>query len=54
MYKQLHICNPLTDLTSPHVCFKPGPGFSTSYVFGCIQWLEERGGCSFCLYWWNC
>ena len=44
MYKQLHICNPLTDLTSPHVCLKPGPGFSTSYVFVCIQWLEERGG----------
>ena len=20
----------------------------------CVKWLEERSGCSFCSYWWNC
>ena len=42
----------------PHVCacLKLGPGFPTSYVmvFLCVQWVEVRGDCSFCWYWWHC
>jgi len=35
---------------------KPEPGFPTSYVVVCFmfKWVEVRGHCSFCWYWWNC
>ena len=23
-------------------------------VFSCVQWLQIKGNCSFCWYWWNC
>jgi hypothetical protein len=48
----------LTGLTPPYLCAcpKPGPGFPTSYiwVFFCFRWVEVRGDCLFCWYWWNC
>jgi hypothetical protein len=48
----------LTGLIPPHLhaCPKIGPRFLTSYVMVlfCVQWVEARDECPFCLYWWNC
>ena len=36
-------------------CLTPVPWFLMSYVmvFFYVQWVEMRGGCSLCWYWWN-
>ena len=43
--------------TPPHLCtcLKPGLGFPVSYVvvYFCVQWVEVRGDCSLCWYWWK-
>lgn len=50
----------LTGLIPPYVCAYPksGAGFPTSYVVVffvqfSVSLVKMRGGCSFCLYWWN-
>ena len=48
----------LPSLTTSHFrdCSKSGPGFPTSYamVLFCVQWFEERDGCSLILVDDNC
>ena len=36
--------------------YKAWPGFPTSYpvVILYVPWVNMRGGCSLCWYWWNC
>jgi hypothetical protein len=55
-YQEGRVKIPLTCLTPPHFCVCPKPGIDFQrhifFNFFYVQWVEMRGDCSFCWYWW--